>query len=155
MVGSNIFENKVYNTKYLLKLVKEKDDKLDLMLLNDKLNPPIVKIININKYIYKIKKKYKNNFKVKLIKIIRLSPNISSNDFNFKINLAKKFLKKNKKVKFYVYFKGRSIIYKDQGKEVLINCSKSLNKYGIIEKYPYMDNKRMFMILKPNKKNYK
>ncbi|MDH3004987.1 MAG: translation initiation factor IF-3 [Candidatus Shikimatogenerans sp. JK-2022] len=142
-------ENKIYKINDLLKKIKLYNNKLDLVVINDKIYPPIVKILNFNKYIYNIKKKYKKNIKKKYVKIIRLSPQISKHDISFKIKQAKKFLLKKYKVKFYVFFKGRSIIYKYKGKEVLINCSNLLKKYGIIEKYPYMDNNKMYMIITP------
>ncbi|WGH25272.1 MAG: translation initiation factor IF-3 [Candidatus Shikimatogenerans bostrichidophilus] len=145
-------ENKVYKINNLLELIKESNIKLDLVVINDNNFPPIVKLLNFNKYIYEINKKYKKNIKKKSIKIIRLSPQISEHDTYYKIKQAKKFLLKKYKVKFYVFFKGRSIIYKGKGKEVLMNCSNLLKKYGIIEKYPYMDNNKMYMIISPNKK---
>ncbi|MDH3004657.1 MAG: translation initiation factor IF-3 [Candidatus Shikimatogenerans sp. JK-2022] len=147
-----MLENKIYNLNYLLDLIKQKNIQLDLMLINDKNFPPLVKILNFNKYLYDFKKKYKKNFKNKDIKILRLSPQISDHDIYIKIKQAKKFLVKKYKVKFYVFFKGRSIIYKKKGENILMNCYNKLKKYGVIEKYPYMDYNKMFIIIKP--KNY-
>ncbi|MDH3004258.1 MAG: translation initiation factor IF-3 [Candidatus Shikimatogenerans sp. JK-2022] len=156
LVGSDLFENKIYKINDLLNKLKKLNKKLDLMILNDKIFPPIVKILNFNKFLYKIKKKYKKNIKNKLLKIIRLSPQINEHDLKFKIKQAKKFLLKKYKIKFYVFFKGRSIIYKKQGVKVLNNCSILLKKYGEIEKLPYMEFNKMYMIIKPfNKKNEK
>ncbi|MDH3004486.1 MAG: translation initiation factor IF-3 [Candidatus Shikimatogenerans sp. JK-2022] len=156
LVGSKLFENKIYNLKLLLDKINKLKKKLDLILINDKINPPIVKILNFNKYIYEIKKKFKKNIKNKLLKIIRLSPQINKNDINYKIKLAKKLLLKKYKIKVYVFFKGRSIIYKNQGVKVLKEFYNLLNNYCIIEKNPYMEFNKMFMILKPlNIKNEK
>lgn len=119
------------------------------MIINENIHPPLVKLLDFNKYLYNIKKKLKKNLKNNPIKIVRLSPQISEHDIDFKIKQVIKFLNKKYKVKLYVFFKGRSIIYKDQGEKVLMFFYNKLNNLCIIEKKPYMDFNKMFMIIKP------
>ncbi|WGH25635.1 MAG: translation initiation factor IF-3 [Candidatus Shikimatogenerans bostrichidophilus] len=144
-----MLENKIYYLNDLLNIIKKKKIQLDVVTINNNLNPPLVKLLDYNKFIYNKKKKIKKNIHKKNIKIIRLSPQIDGHDTNFKIKKAKIFLKKRFKVKFYVFFKGREIIYKNKGMELLIKCSNLLNKYGKILKYPYMDKNKMYMIIIP------
>ncbi|MDH3004728.1 MAG: translation initiation factor IF-3 [Candidatus Shikimatogenerans sp. JK-2022] len=144
-------ENKIYNKNILLNKIKKLKDDVDLVEINSNLKPPLVKIINFNKFIYEQKKKYKKNIKKKNIKIIRLSPNISEHDIDIKLKQILNFLKKKYKVKLYVFFKGRSIIYKEKGNIILNRCFEILSKYSEIEKYPYREQNKIFMVLKPKK----
>lgn len=155
MVENKILENKIYDINDLFNIIKKKNLKLDIIEINPKITPSIVKVENLNKFKYKLKKKLKKfkNVKNNNIKIIRLSPQINKHDTDFKIKNAIKFLKKRYKVKFYVFFKGRSIIYKYQGKQQLIKYSEKLKKYGYIQKLPFMDKNKMYMIVYPLNKN--
>lgn len=118
--------------------------------INKKINPPICKILDYKKFLFEIKKR-KKNIKSKqnkiIIKEIRISPQTDDHDVKFKIKNAKKFLQTKEKVKFTIFFKGRSIIYKEKGKIMLLKCAKFLEKFGKIEQIPIMDGKKMFMIL--------
>ncbi|WGH24908.1 MAG: translation initiation factor IF-3 [Candidatus Shikimatogenerans bostrichidophilus] len=144
-----MLENKTYKLSDLLYKKRINNIKLDLMIINENIHPPLVKLLDFNKYLYNIKKKLKKNLKNNPIKIVRLSPQISEHDIDFKIKQVIKFLNKKYKVKLYVFFKGRSIIYKDQGEKVLMFFYNKLNNLCIIEKKPYMDFNKMFMIIKP------
>jgi translation initiation factor IF-3 len=121
-----------------------------LVEINKKINPPICKILDYKKFLFEIKKR-KKNIKSKqnkiIIKEIRISPQTDDHDVKFKIKNAKKFLQTKEKVKFTIFFKGRSIIYKEKGKIMLLKCAKFLEKFGKIEQIPIMDGKKMFMIL--------
>ncbi|WGH24724.1 MAG: translation initiation factor IF-3 [Candidatus Shikimatogenerans bostrichidophilus] len=144
-----MLENKIYKLPDLLYKKRINNIKLDLMIINENIYPPLVKFLDFNKYLYNIKKKFKKNLKNNPIKIIRLSPQISEHDIYFKMKKVKTFLKKKYKVKLYVFFKGRSIIYKYQGEKVLMLFYDKLKDICIIEKRPYMDYNKMFMIITP------
>lgn len=127
---------------------------LDLVEIAPKENPPVCKIMDYKKFLYEQKKKQKeikaNAAKV-VVKEVRLGPNTDEHDFNFKLNHAIKFLKEGAKVKIYVFFKGRSIIYKDKGEMVLLRFAQELEEYGKVEQMPKMEGKRMIMFVAPKK----
>ncbi len=110
--------------------------------------------MDYKKYLYVQKKKQKE-IKAKTAKVvvkeIRLGPNIDEHDFNFKLKHATKFLKEGAKVKVEVFFKGRSIVYKDKGEFVLLRFAQELEEYGKVEKLPKLEGKRMIMIIAPKK----
>lgn len=124
------------------------------MEISPKANPPVCKIMDYKKYLYVQKKKQKE-IKAKTAKVvvkeIRLGPNIDEHDFNFKLKHATKFLKEGAKVKVEVFFKGRSIVYKDKGEFVLLRFAQELEEYGKVEKLPKLEGKRMIMIIAPKK----
>lgn len=136
-----------------------KDNNLDLVEINPKVYPPICKILEYKKFLYdqKKKKKYlKSKQEKSITKEIRLGPNTGEHDLKFKVKNATKFLKSGEKVKFTILFKGRSIIYKDQGEILLLKCAKSLDKFGKVEKLPLMEGKKMIMLMSSkNKKSRK
>lgn len=127
---------------------------LDLVEISPSANPPVCKIMDYRKFLYEQKKKQKE-IKAKtakvIIKEIRLGPNIDDHDFGFKLKHAIKFLQDGAKVKVEVFFKGRSIVYKDKGEYVLLKFAQELEEYGKVERLPKLLGKRMIMILTPKK----
>ena len=128
---------------------------LDLVEIADKVNPPVCKILDYQKYLYQQKKKAKemksNNTKV-VIKEIRFGPNTDEHDFQFKLKHAQNFLQEGCKVKAYVFFRGRSIVFSEQGEKLLLRFAVELEDYGKAEQMPKLEGKRMIMMLAPNKK---
>jgi translation initiation factor IF-3 len=118
-------------------------------------DPPVAKILDYKKFVYEQKKREKvikaNASKV-VIKEIRFGPNTDDHDYEFKRKHAEKFLKEGAKLKAYVFFKGRSIIYKDQGEILLLRLAQDLEELGKVEQMPKMEGKRMNMFLAPKKK---
>ncbi|HHL58072.1 MAG: translation initiation factor IF-3 [Bacteroidetes bacterium] len=151
VVGENV-ETGIYQLRDALVLAEEQE--LDLVEISPKANPPVCKIMDYKKYLYEQKKKQKE-IKAKTAKIvvkeIRLGPNIDEHDFNFKLKHAIKFLQEGAKVKVDVFFKGRSIIYKDKGEFVLLRFAQELEEYGKVERLPKLEGKRMIMIIAPKK----
>jgi len=151
LVGDNV-ETGIYQLRDAQALAEEQE--LDLVEISPKANPPVCKIMDYKKYLYEQKKKQKE-IKAKTAKIvvkeIRLGPNIDDHDFNFKLKHAIKFLQDGAKVKVDVFFKGRSIIYKDKGEFVLLRFAQELEEYGKVEKLPKLEGKRMIMIIAPKK----
>ncbi len=127
---------------------------LDLVEISPNASPPVCKVIDYKKYLYEQKKKQKE-IKAKsakvIIKEIRLGPNIDDHDFNFKLKHAQKFLQDGAKVKVDVFFKGRSIIYKEKGEIILLRFAQELEEFGKVENLPKMEGKRMIMIIVPKK----
>jgi translation initiation factor IF-3 len=128
---------------------------MDLVEISPMANPPVCKIMDYQKYLYELKKKQKE-IKAKTAKIslkeIRLGPNTDEHDFNFKVKHALEFLQEGSKVKVDVFFKGRSIMYKDQGELMLLNFAKACEEHGKPDQMPRLEGKRMIMILNPVKK---
>lgn len=127
---------------------------LDLVEISPNAKPPVCKILDFQKFIFEQKKKKKemeSNQKPVIIKEIRLTPHTDDHDFNFKLDNAEGFLKKGYKVKVYVHFRGRSIVYKDQGKETLLKFALALEDFGKVEKMPKLEGKRMIMFIAPLK----
>jgi translation initiation factor IF-3 len=127
---------------------------LDLVEIAPTVQPPVCKIIDYSKFLYEKKKKQKE-LKAKaakvVIKEIRLSPNTDEHDFNFKLKHAIKFLQEGSKVKVDVFFKGRSIIYKEQGEIILLKFADELTEHGKVESLPKLEGKRMIMMIIPKK----
>lgn len=127
---------------------------LDLVEISPSANPPVCKIMDYKKFLYEQKKKQKEikskSAKV-VVKEIRLGPNTDDHDFNFKLKHAIKFLQEGAKVKVDVFFKGRSIIYKDKGEYILLRFAQELEEYGKVERLPKLEGKRMIMIVAPKK----
>ncbi len=119
-------------------------------------NPPVCKIIDYKKFLFEQKKKQKElkskQSKV-TIKEIRFGPNTEDHDFNFKLKHAKGFLSDGAKVKAFVFFKGRSIVFKDRGSILLLKFAQELEDYGVIEQMPKLEGKKMIMMINPKKKN--
>lgn len=127
---------------------------LDLVEIAANINPPVCKIIDYKKFLYDQKKK-KKEIKAKAAKVvvkeIRLSPNTDDHDFNFKLKHAIKFLEEGAKVKVDVFFKGRSIVYKERGEIILLKFADEIAEYCKVEQLPKLEGKRMFMMLAPKK----
>lgn len=132
-----------------------RDMGLDLVMISNKAKPPVVKILDYNKFIYdkkKREKKIKKNAQKTVVKEIRFGPNTDDHDFNFKLNHAKEFLQDGAKVKAYVHFKGRSIVFKERGELLLLRFLKELEEYGSAEELPKMEGRRMHVMVSPKKK---
>jgi|TARA_E500000331_G_C17149924_1_gene666799 translation initiation factor IF-3 len=129
---------------------------LDLVEISPKTEPPVCKIIDYKKFIYDQKKKQKA-IKSKAVKVVvkelRFGPNTGEHDFDFKLKHAIKFLQDGAKVKAFVFFRGRTIIFKDKGEILLLRLAQALEEYGIVENMPKLDGKKMIMIIAPKKKN--
>ena len=128
---------------------------LDLVEISPNATPPVCKIIDYKKFLYEQKKKQKElkarQSKV-VVKEIRFGPNTDDHDFTFKLNHAIKFLKEGFKVKAYVFFKGRTIVFKERGEILLLRFAQDVEEYGIIEQLPKLEGKRMIMMINPKKK---
>lgn len=151
VVGEGM-EPTIYNVKDALKLAY--DQGLDLVEISPNANPPVCKIIEYQKFLYEIKKKQKeikaNSTKI-VIKEIRLGPQTDEHDFEFKLNHAKRFLKEGNKVKVDVFFRGRTILYKEQGEAQLLKFAEALLEFGKPEMMPRLEGKRMLMVIAPKK----
>ncbi|MBQ0044186.1 MAG: translation initiation factor IF-3 [Bacteroidales bacterium] len=153
LVGENIPEQGVYSYSAAMKLADELG--LDLVEISAKADPPVCKIIDYQKFIYQQKKKAKemkaNSAKI-VIKEIRFGPNTDEHDFQFKLKHASEFLQEGSKVKASVFFRGRSIVYADQGEKLLLRFAVELEEYGRAEQMPKLEGKRMIMMIAPVKK---
>ncbi len=125
---------------------------LDLVEISPNANPPVCKIIDYKKFLYEQKKRDKA-LKAKatkvVIKEIRFGPQTDDHDYEFKKRHAEKFLKDGAKLKAYVFFKGRSIVYKDQGEILLLKLAQELEEFGKVEQMPKLEGKRMTMFIAP------
>jgi len=151
LTGENI-EQGVYPMDEARKIAE--DIGLDLVLISPKANPPVCRLVDYSKFKYEQKKKQKE-LKAKaaktVLKEIRFGPNTDDHDFNFKLNHAKKFLDEGAKVKAYVHFYGRTIVYKERGELLLLRFAEALAEQAKIEQMPKMEGKRMFLFLSPKK----
>lgn len=151
MVGDNV-EMDVYPIAKALEIAEELG--VDLVEISPNANPPVVKAMDYKKFLYEQKKREKarkaNASKV-VNKEIRFGPNTDDHDYEFKKNHAIRFLKDGAKVKAYVFFKGRSIVFKDQGEILLLRLAQDLEEYGKVEQLPKLEGKRMTMFIAPKK----
>lgn len=153
LVGENIPEPGIYPLSKALKLADQLE--LDLVEISDKADPPVCKILDYEKYLYQQKKKAKEmkaNASKVVIKEIRFGPNTDEHDFQFKLNHAREFLKDGSKVKATIFFRGRSIMFADQGEKQLLRFAVELEEFGRAENMPSLEGKRMTMIIAPVKK---
>jgi len=152
-VGDNVDEPGVISVQDALKLSQKLE--LDLVEISPKADPPVCKIIDYSKFLYEQKKKQKE-MKSKATKVvvkeIRFGPNTDEHDYNFKKNHAEKFLEEGAKLKVYVFFKGRSILFKDKGEILLLRLASELEDLGKVEQMPRLEGKRMTMFISPKKK---
>lgn len=149
LVGDNV-EQGIYPTRKALELADELD--LDLVEISPNAVPPVCKITDYSKFVYEQKKKQKEikaNAKQTVIKEIRFGPNTSDHDFDFKLKHAMKFLESGEKVRAYVHFKGRAIVFKEQGEILLLRFAQALEDYGKVELFPKLEGKRMFITIAP------
>jgi translation initiation factor IF-3 len=153
LVGDNIENPGIYPLREALKMADEME--LDLVEISPKAEPPVCKIIDYSKFLYHQKKKQKE-MKAKSVKVvvkeIRFGPQTDDHDFNFKLRHAEKFLKDGAKVKAFVFFKGRSILFKEQGEILLLKLATALEELGSVEQMPKLEGKRMTMYISPKKK---
>ena len=143
----------VMATSEALKLADELE--LDLVEISPKADPPVAKIMDYRKFLYNQKKKEKE-LKAKQAKVvlkeIRFGPNTDDHDFEFKLSHAKKFLEEGNKVKAFVFFRGRTIVFKERGEILLLKLAQELADYGVIEQLPKLEGKRMIMMINSKKK---
>lgn len=155
VAGKNI-ESGIYYTNDALKWANAMD--LDLVEISPKADPPVCRIIDYKKFLYNKKKKEKE-LKAKtsktVIKEIRFGPNTDDHDFDFKLRHAQKFLSDGAKVKAYVHFRGRTIVFKERGELLLLKFLKELEEYGAAEALPKMEGRRMTVIVSPKKSKKK
>lgn len=152
LVGDNV-EIGIYPIRKAIEIAKEQE--LDLVEISPKAVPPVCKVIDYKKFLYEQKKREKA-LKSKATKVtvkeIRFGPQTDEHDYEFKKKHAIKFLKEGAKLKAFVFFKGRSIIFKDQGQILLLRLAQELEEYGKVEQMPKLEGKRMIMFIAPKKK---
>lgn len=151
VVGENI-EVGVYPIRKALALAEEQG--LDLVEISPKAVPPVCKVIDYKKFLYEQKKRdkaLKSKATKVVVKEIRFGPQTDEHDYEFKKKHAIKFLQDGAKLKAYVFFKGRSIIFKDQGQILLLKLAQELEEYGKVEQMPKLEGKRMIMFIAPKK----
>lgn len=155
LVGNNV-EQGVYKIEDAIKMAQEQD--LDLVEISPKVEPPVCKIIDYRRFLFEKKKKEKE-IKAKSartqLKEIRFTPNTDQHDFNFKFKHAEKFLKEGNKVKAYVQFRGRNIVYKERGELMLLKFAEQLGELGALEALPKLEGRRMFVIIAPKSEKKK
>jgi translation initiation factor IF-3 len=152
VVGENIKVD-VYPTTVAIKMAQ--DQGLDLVEISPNADPPVCKVTDYSKFKYEQKKKQKEikaNAQKTIVKEIRFGPNTEEHDFNFKLKHAIGFLQDGFKIKSYVHFAGRSIVYKERGEILLLKFAQALEEYGKVEQMPHLEGKRMFMHITPKGK---
>ncbi len=151
IVGDDV-EAVVLPTYKALQLAEQKG--LDLVEISPNAEPPVCRLIDYSKFLYQQKKRQKE-MKAKQVKVevkeIRFGPQTDEHDYNFKLKHAKGFLQDGDKVKAYVFFKGRSILFKEQGEVLLLRFANDLEEYGKVEQMPVLEGKRMILFIAPKK----
>jgi len=151
-VGDGI-EADIYSIAEALQIAR--DNEMDLVEIVPNADPPVCRVVDYKKFLYEQKKKQKE-MKAKATKIVvkevRFGPNTDEHDFNFKLNHAKKFLQEGSKVKAFVFFKGRSILFKEKGEILLLKFASELEEWGKVESLPELEGKRMIIYISPKKK---
>ena len=151
IVGDDV-ESQVIPTRDALRLAQQKN--VDLVEISPNAEPPVCRLIDYSKFLYQQKKRQKE-LKAKQVKIevkeIRFGPQTDDHDYNFKLKHAKGFLADGDKVKAYVFFRGRSILFKEQGEVLLLRFANDLEEYGKVEAMPVLEGKRMTMYIAPKK----
>jgi len=150
VVGENVEVPGVFPIKEAIRMAQELE--LDLVEISPNADPPVCRIVDYQKFLYQQKKKQKE-IKAKAVKIvvkeIRFGPNTDEHDYNFKLKHAENFLKEGSKVKAFVFFKGRSILFKEQGEILLLRFAQDLEDLGKVEQLPRLEGKRMIMFISP------
>ena len=152
LVGDNV-KIGVYPNSKAMEIALELE--VDLVEISPNAKPPVCKAMDYKKFVYEQKKRekaLKSKATKVIIKEIRFGPNTDDHDYQFKKKHAEKFLKDGAKLKAYVFFKGRSIIYKDKGEILLLRLAQELEDYGKVEQMPRLEGKRMTMFIAPKKK---
>lgn len=151
LVGDNV-ENGVFSIQEALAIADKAE--LDLVEISPNAVPPVCRVTDYQKFLYQQKKKQKE-LKAKSVKVvvkeIRFGPQTDDHDFNFKLKHAKSFLEEGAKVKAYVFFKGRSILFKEQGELLLLRFASELEEYGKVESMPTLEGKKMIIMMSPKK----
>ncbi len=151
LVGDNV-EQGIYPLHQALKIAEQQE--LDLIEISPNAEPPVCRILDYQKFLYQQKKRQKEQ-KAKAAKVvvkeIRFGPQTDDHDYNFKLKHAMGFLKEGSKVKAYVFFRGRSILFKEQGEVLLLRFANDLEEYGKVEMMPVLEGKRMTIMLTPLK----
>lgn len=128
---------------------------MDLVEISPNADPPVCRIVDFKKFLYEQKKRQKE-IKQKTVKVvvkeIRFGPNTDEHDYNFKLKHAQSFLEEGSKIKAYVFFKGRTILFKDKGEILLLKMATELEDYGVVEQMPKLEGKKMIMMIAPKKK---
>ena len=143
----------VYNTRQVQGWAEDMGQ--DLVMISPNADPPVCRIIEFNKFLYNKRKKEKEikaNTSKTVIKEIRFGPNTDDHDFDFKVKHATKFLEEGSKVKAYVNFRGRTIVFKERGELLLLKMLKELEEFGAAESLPKMEGRRMIVMIAPKKK---
>ena len=152
LVGDNV-EQGVYSLHQALQMAEEME--MDLIEISPNAVPPVCKILDYQKFLYQQKKRLKEqkarSTKV-VVKEIRFGPQTDDHDYNFKLKHAISFLQEGAKVKAYVFFRGRSILFKEQGEVLLLRFARDLEEYGKVDSMPVLEGKRMIIMLSPKKK---
>ena len=152
LVGDNV-ENGVFPTQEALRIADGLG--LDLIEISPTAQPPVCRVLDYQKFLYQQKKRQKEQ-KAKATKVvvkeIRFGPQTDDHDYNFKLKHAIGFLQEGAKVKAYVFFKGRSILFKEQGEVLLLRFANDLEEYGKVDQMPVLEGKRMIIMLSPKKK---
>ena len=152
IVGDDI-ESNVVSVREAIKIAQDLD--MDLVEISPNATPPVCRIVDYKKFLYELKKKQKE-IKAKqakvVVKEIRFGPNTDDHDFDFKLKHAIGFLNEGAKVRAYVFFKGRSIVYKERGEILLLKFAQQLEEVGVVEKLPSMEGKKMDILINPKKK---
>lgn len=152
LVGENI-EVGVYTLSEALKMAN--DQELDLVEISPNAEPPVCRVVDYKKFLYELKKKKKEqkaNQAKSEIKEIRFGPNTDEHDFEFKLKHAENFIKEGHKVRAYVFFKGRAIVYKERGEVLLLQLAQRLSEIAKVEQLPKLEGKKMFLIVNPKGK---
>ncbi len=142
----------VYSLRQALAIAEEQE--LDLVEISPNAEPPVAKVMDYKKFLYEQKKRdkvLKSKATKVVVKEIRFGPNTDEHDYEFKKKHGEKFLKEGAKLKAYVFFKGRSIVFKDQGEILLLRLATDLEEYGKVEQMPKLEGKRMTMFISPKK----
>lgn len=151
LVGDNV-EQGIYPIEKALRIAREQE--LDLIEISPNAEPPVCRVLDYQKYLYQQKKRLKEQ-KAKAAKVvvkeIRFGPQTDDHDYNFKLKHAISFLKEGSKVKAYVFFRGRSILFKEQGEVLLLRFANDLEEYGKVEMMPVLEGKRMIIMVSPLK----
>lgn len=151
-MGDNV-EQGVFSLERALQIADELE--LDLVEISPNAEPPVCKVIDYQKFLYQQKKREKE-LKSKQVKVvvkeIRFGPQTDDHDYEFKLRHAIEFLKEGAKIKAFVFFKGRSILFKEQGEVLLLRFANDLEEYGKVDQMPLLEGKRMIITLSPKKK---
>ena len=151
LVGDNV-ENGVYSIDEAMRIADEME--CDLIEISPNANPPVCRVLDYQKFLYQQRKRLKEQ-KAKSTKVvekeIRFGPQTDDHDYNFKLKHAMEFLKEGAKVKAYVFFRGRSILFKEQGEVLLLRFANDLEEFGKVEQMPVLEGKRMTIMITPKK----